>query len=257
MKFRHIFIVTGEGKDSSGAIKAELLRIMSECGAREADTPEKADMITVLGGDGTIMHASHVAQALDIPLIGVNLGRIGYLAELETGELSRFREVLEGKCSEEHRMMLAVTHKGKCYIALNDAVIHAQSIHLAHVALKCDGDPVNTYRADGLICATSTGSTAYSMSTGGAVVDPRLDCICVTPLCCQALMARPLIFAPSCRLTLRCEGGDTCILTVDGGEDILLARGDEITVERSDRPLRLLKISEDRFYTVLNKKLYS
>ncbi|MBQ9117565.1 MAG: NAD(+)/NADH kinase [Clostridia bacterium] len=256
MKIRKLHIITGAGKDKDGAFREKLLEIISECGAKEVAAPEDAELIVVLGGDGSIMHASHTAQKYDIPLLGVNLGRIGYLAELETTELHRLREVLEGRYTEERRMMLTVSYGENEFICLNDVVIRAQTIHPARVTLKCDGQTVNTYRGDGLICSTPTGSTAYSVSAGGAVVDPRLECVCITPLCTQSLIARPLIFSPDCLLTMKVEEGYECMLTVDGDPPITLSANDEIQIGKCSRPLRMLRVSDDGFYTVLNKKLY-
>ena len=256
MKLKNIYIVTGIGKDADGKHRKRVTEVMALHGAKEVNTPEQADVIVVLGGDGTIMRASHTAQRLNIPIIGINLGRIGYMAELETDETDRFGEALEGNYTEERRMLLTVEYKGETYHALNDAVVRAQTIHPAFVTLECDGNIVNTYRGDGLICSTPTGSTAYSVSAGGSVIDPRLDCICITPLCAQSLVARPLIFSPECVLNMRAEEGYKCILTVDGEEGIPLDAGENVTIKRSERPLRMLKLSDDEFYTVLNRKLY-
>ena len=255
-KLKKIHIVVGEGKDESGAIRRQVSEIVSERNALLTANVEEAELIVVLGGDGTLMHASHAAQKYDIPMIGINLGRIGYMAEIETNELARLGEVIDGNYTVEERMMLTVEYGGTAYPALNDAVIRANTTHPAFVTLLCDGQMVNTYRGDGLICSTPTGSTAYSVSAGGSVVDPRLQCIGVTPLCPQSLIARPLIFSPECVLTVRAEEGQACILTVDGEEAIPLRAGADVTVRRSNVSLKMIRITDDGFYTVLNKKLY-
>lgn len=255
-KLTKIHIVTGDGKDECGAIRRHILEIMAEEGAEEAVSAEDSELIIVLGGDGTIMHASHTAVLHGIPIVGINLGRIGYMAELEPTELERLREIIDGNYTVEERMMLTVSYGGREYPALNDAVIRASTTHPAYVTLLCDGQKVNTYRGDGLICSTPTGSTAYSVSAGGSVIDPRLNCIGVTPLCTQSLIARPLIFSPDCTLTLRAEEGRGCILTVDGEDGIPLTAGENVTVKMSDTPLKMIRITDDGFYTVLNKKLY-
>lgn len=255
-KLTKIHIVTGDGKDESGDIRRRIRELIAEAGAIETDNAEEAELIVVLGGDGTIMHASHMAVSHGIPIVGVNLGRIGYMAELEPNELRKLSEIIDGQYTTEERMMLTVEYGGKSYSALNDAVIRASTTHPAYVTLECDGQRVNTYRGDGLICSTPTGSTAYSVSAGGSVVDPRLNCIGVTPLCPQSLIARPLIFAPESTLTLRAEEGRGCILTVDGEDGIPLTAGENVTVKMSETPLRMIRITDDGFYTVLNKKLY-
>jgi len=251
-----IHIITGEGKDENGYIRRRISEIIAANNATEAKNAGDADLIVVLGGDGTIMHASHTAVTCGIPLLGINLGRIGYLAELEPDELERLSDIIDGKYMLEERMMLKVDYGGRTYTALNDAVIRASTTHPAFVTLECDGQTVNTYRGDGLICSTPTGSTAYSVSAGGSVVDPRLDCIGVTPLCPQSLIARPIIFSPECVLTLRAEAGRGCILTVDGEDGITLSAGENVTVRRSPTPLKMIKLANDGFYTVLNRKLY-
>lgn len=255
MKIRNIYIVTGEGKDTDGTHRAHIRKLLRSAGANEVASPEQAELILVLGGDGTIMHASHIAQRLDIPLLGINLGRIGYLAELEVSEIDSISDILNGEYKEEHRMMLSVKHGIKTYTALNDAVIRTESTHPAFVTLLCDGNTVNTYRGDGLICATPTGSTAYSVSAGGSVIDPRLDCFAVTPLCPQALSARPLVFSPECELVMCAEDGYRCILTIDGDLGIPLEAGEAVRIRRDPRPLRMLRISDGNFYSTLSKKL--
>lgn len=256
MKLKKILIVTGDGKDADGICRKKIREVMDLCGAVEVDTPEKAELVLVLGGDGTIMHAAHTAQKYNIPLIGINLGRIGYLAELEVGELDRLADIFNGNYTTEKRMMLTVKHGRDVYTALNDVVIRAESIHPISVTVHCDGRAVNTYRGDGLICSTPTGSTAYSVSAGGSVIDPRVECIALTPLCTQSLIARPLIFSPECTLTFTAIENHRSILTIDGEHEIALSSGDIVTVAKCDRLLCMLRISSDNFYDVLNKKLY-
>ena len=255
-KLTKIHIVIGEGKDESGAIRRRITEIIAEKNATVTEDAEHADMIVVLGGDGTLMHASHTAVTHGIPIVGVNLGRIGYMAEIETEELHKLGDIIDGNYTVEERMMLTVTYDGNDYPALNDAVIRASTTHPAFVTLICDGQMVNTYCGDGLICSTPTGSTAYSVSAGGSVIDPRLNCIGVTPLCPQSLIARPLIFSPECTLTLCAEEGRGCILTVDGEDGIPLTAGKAVTVKKSNTPLKMIRVTDDGFYTVLNKKLY-
>ena len=255
-ELKKLHIVVGEGKDESGEILRRVSEIVADKNATVTDEAKDAELIVVLGGDGTIMHASHTAREYGIPVIGINLGRIGYMAEIETDELWRLGDVIDGNYTVEERMMLTVEYDGVEYPALNDAVIRASTTHPAFVTLFCDGQIVNTYRGDGLICSTPTGSTAYSVSAGGSVVDPKLQCIGVTPLCPQSLKARPLIFSPQCALTLRAEEGQACVLTVDGEDGIPLEAGKDVTVKRSEVSLKMIRVTEDGFYTVLNKKLY-
>lgn len=250
---RSIYIFTGENKDVDGKYRKLLTEKAALHGVKIADTAEGADAIAVLGGDGTILRVMPTALKYDIPVIGLNLGRIGYMAELDVNEDALISEFLSGSFYEEKRMTLSVEVSGQTCVALNDAVIHSGSTHMTRFRLFCNGNPVNTYRGDGLIFATPTGSTAYSMSAGGPVIDPSLDCIEITPICTQSLMARPLIFAPDSTLSVYAES-DGCILTVDGGESVELSAGTEITVRRGKSSLRMIKLKNDGFYGVLRRK---
>ena len=160
-----------------------------------------SDMIVVLGGDGTIMESARQAALRGTPVLGINLGHLGYLAELEMNELDLLDKVMNGDYRLDRRTMLSATIIGpnqkekQSGYALNDAVISNGFIsRIIDLQLSEDGTPINTYRADGLIISTPTGSTAYSMSAGGPVADPRISCFCVTPVCPQMLSARPILF---------------------------------------------------------------
>ena len=250
---KKVFIFVGKHKDTDEKVRKEIARIAAENGGSVVSTPEEADFIAVLGGDGTIMRASHIARRLDKAVIGINLGRVGYMAELQSDEIQALSEVFKGNYTEEKRMMLSVTANGKREYALNDAVIHAQSTHMSKFLLKCNESEVSLYRGDGLILATPTGSTAYSLSAGGSVIEPRLECICVTPICPQSPLARPLVFAPDNVLTAIVESYG-CMLTVDGREPETLKKGACVTVKKSDIGLRMIKLKEEGFYRVLRKK---
>ncbi len=250
---RSVYIFIGENKDVDGKYRRLLAEKAEGYGVKIVDTPEKADAIAVLGGDGTILRATPTALKYDIPVIGLNLGRIGYMAELDATEDALISDFFSGSFFEEKRMTLSVEVEGVTYTALNDAVLHARSTHMIKFCLCCNGNPVNTYRGDGLIFATPTGSTAYSMSAGGPVIDPTLECIEITPICTQSLMSRPLIFAPSSTLSVSLDSDD-CIITVDGGRAIELKAGTEIKIAKGERALRMIKLKKDGFYGVLRRK---
>jgi NAD+ kinase len=250
---KKVYIFVGSHKDADGIVRKGIEKVALENGGTVVDKPENADFIAVLGGDGTIMRASHLACKLDKAVIGINLGRVGYMAELQSDEVHSLSEVFKGNFTEEKRMMLSVTANGRKEYALNDAVIHAKSTHMSKFLLKCNGSMVSLYRGDGLILATPTGSTAYSMSAGGAVVEPRLECICVTPICPQSPLARPLVFAADNVFTAIVES-DGCMLTVDGREPEMLKKGATVTIKKSEVGLRMIKLKEEGFYRVLRKK---
>jgi NAD+ kinase len=224
----------------------------------------EADILIVLGGDGTILEVARRAAQRGTPILGVNLGRLGYMAELEMGEIDHLDRLFDGSYETEARSMLRVELlsaggelKSFCY-ALNDAVISNGSIsRIIDLELLEGGNPVTSYRADGLIIATPTGSTAYSMSAGGAIVDPRVDCFCVTPVCPHSFIARPLIFAGSSVLEVRnvCAREKVLYLTVDGRMNFELYRNQSVRIRKSSMETKLIRIKSCGFYKKLRQKM--
>ena len=251
MKKMYVFV--GKDKDADGECRALLESTVANCGACVTDSVEDADVIAVLGGDGTIMRAAALAVKYDIPVIGINLGRVGYMAELDKGEIPLIANFFNGSYTEEERMLLRCKVGKNVFLALNDAVIHTKNKHMSVLSVSCGDSDVNEYRGDGVILATPTGSTAYSMSAGGSAIDPRLKCICFTPICPQSPMARPMVFAPDSKITVRaCTSGS--MLTVDGADPLPFEKGEMLTVTKSSKKLRMVKLKKDGFYEVLRKK---
>ena len=249
---KKLYIFVGKNKDPDGYWRRTLEQTVEQY-ATVTDTPSQADVIAVLGGDGTIMRAATEAIKYNVPVIGINLGRVGYMAELDKSEIPLIERYFKNEYTEEARMMLSVKIGKRLLYSLNDAVVHSKNKHMSHLTLTCNGSVVNEYRGDGVIFATPTGSTAYSMSAGGSAIDPRLKCICVTPICPQSLSAKALVFAPDSKLELVAQTMD-CVLTVDGNDPIPLERGASLKIKRSDKKLRMIKLKEDGFYEVLRKK---
>ena len=231
----------------------------------------RADMIIVLGGDGSILEAARRAAPRQTPILGINLGRVGYMAELEMSELELlgrlFERVGDGTPAAyeiERRSMLNVEiinqagEVRQTMYGLNDAVITNGSVaRIVDIELSENGTPVTTYRADGLIVATPTGSTAYSMSAGGPVADPRVACLCVTPICPHSLGARPLIFPDSATLEIRniCHREKMLYLTVDGRTNCELYRGETVRITRSPLSTGLVRLKPCGFYHRLRAKM--
>lgn len=222
------------------------------------------ELLIVLGGDGSILEAARAAAPEGVPIVGVNLGRLGYMAEIEMDELNLLDKIVRGQYYVDERSMLKVEllRGGKectaTVLALNDAVITNGSVaRLVDLELRENGALLNTYRADGLIFATPTGSTAYSMSAGGPIIDPRQHCICMTPICPHSLAARPLIFPDDAVLEAKniCDREKMLYLTVDGRVNHELRRGDVVRVARADRTTKLLRVKERSFYLTLRQKL--
>ena len=224
----------------------------------------EADIVIVLGGDGSILEAARRAATGGTPILGINFGRLGYMAELEAGQLDELHRLFTGEYTLERRMMLRVDLLGSggelksfCY-ALNDAVVSNGSVaRVIDLELAENGETVTTYRADGVIIATPTGSTAYSMSAGGAIVDPSVGCFCVTPICPHSFAARPLIFSDRSVLEIRniCVREKMLYLTVDGKMSFELLRGQSVRVTRSRLETKLVRFRKSGFYRVLCRKL--
>ncbi len=224
----------------------------------------ESDIVIVLGGDGSILEAARRAATRGIPVLGINLGRLGYMAELEIGELDSLHKLFTGEYTLEHRSMLRVDLLGTggelkafCY-ALNDAVVSNGSVsRVIDLELSENGTKVTSYRADGVIIATPTGSTAYSMSAGGAIVDPAVPCFCVTPICPHSFAARPLIFSDRSVLEIRnvCAREKVLYLTVDGRINFELYRDQTVRVTKSKLETKLIRFKKSGFYRILCQKL--
>ncbi len=225
---------------------------------------EKVDVVVVLGGDGTLLAVARAIGARPIPILGVNLGTMGFLAEIARDELlPTLEEVIAGRFRTEERMRLEVVVEragqelGR-YLALNDAVIANTALaRIVDLTVSADGADVTTYHADGLIVATPTGSTAYSLSAGGPLVLPSLEAIVLTPICPHSLSQRPLVLPPTCAVAVVARGspGGDIKLTVDGQVGRELSDGDRVSVRRSDHPVRLLVPPDRNRFEVLREKL--
>ncbi len=222
------------------------------------------DAVCVLGGDGTILESARRAAPYGTPIIGINLGRVGFMAELEPNEIDKLEKMVSGEYKIEERAMLSVeiiNNAGKVRasgVALNDAAITNGSIaRIVDLELSEAGIPVATYRSDGLIIATPTGSTAYSMAAGGAIVDPRVACFCVTPICPHSLSSKPLVFPDSATICIKniCQREKMIYLTLDGRANFELYRGECVQVTRSHTSTRFITINESKFYTKLRTKM--
>ncbi len=223
-----------------------------------------AEAVIVLGGDGTILEAARRAAQRGTPILGINLGRVGYMAELELNELDLLPRLITEDYTLDTRTMLHVEQysaSGKPKVrtyALNDAVIsNGSTARIVDLELSENNMPVTRYRADGLIIATPTGSTAYSLSAGGAIVDPRLGCFCVTPICPYSLGARPLLFPDSASLQIKniCQRERNLFLTVDGRTNYELFRNETVRITRSPLVTNLIRIKNNGFYQILRTKM--
>ncbi len=228
------------------------------------DVYKQADAVIVLGGDGSILDAARRCAPHGKHLLGINMGHLGYMTELEMNDLTALSRVVAGDYCIDERAMLSVEvfnqnggRKAESF-ALNDAVISNGSVaRIVDLELYEGGKQVSLFRADGLIVATPTGSTAYSMSAGGPITDPKLPCFCVTPVCPHSLTARPMLFSDSAKLEIKnvCQREKMLYLTVDGRINFELYRGDVVRVTRSPLCTRLIRLRGDGFYAKLQEKM--
>jgi len=223
-----------------------------------------ADLIVALGGDGTMLSVARAAGARSVPILGVNLGRLGFLAEVSLDEvIPALEKAVAGDLKVVSRMRLDVrVHRGGqevgAFLALNDAVItSAQISRMIDVDAYADGTRVTTYHADGLIVATPTGSTAYSLSAGGPLLAPDLAAIVLTPICPHSLTQRPLVLPESAEVEVVPHApGKRASLTIDGQVGLeVLEEGDRIVIRRSDHPVEIVASPFLDRYEILHAKL--
>lgn len=221
------------------------------------------DLIISLGGDGTLLRAAKIAATNGIPIFGVNLGGLGFLTQIGIDNLEIFLEkIYQGKCFLDERMMLDCIVKRKekeikKFTALNDIVIGKGAFaRLISLATYINDDYVITYSADGLVISTSTGSTAYSLSAGGPIVNPNINSMILTPICPHTLSARPLIIGENDQVRITLElSEEEVMVTIDGQEGFTLEPKDEVIVKKSIYKTRLIAFKEKSFYAILREKL--
>ena len=225
------------------------------------------DFVIAVGGDGTIIHAAKNAAFHSKPVLGINNGRLGFMAGLEPSELSRLDALITGRYTLQNLMMLKVTveSKGgeKQLFCLNDAVVSKGALsRIIDISVDCDRQSLIRYRADGLIVSTPTGSTAYSLSAGGPVVDPAVSSILITPICPHSLISRSIVVNPDAQIEINAsretsiDGDNDIFLTIDGEQSLPLAPGDTVTVCRAgDVTAKLCRIKDENFYVAIKSKM--
>lgn len=227
------------------------------------DDPSAIDFLVTLGGDGALLRGARWAGPAGTPVLGVNLGRLGFLTTVTLEEMEEALDrIAGGEFVIDERMALEVEVEntedatGPLY-ALNDAVMHRGGlVRVVHLRVWLDDEEVGLYRGDGVIVATPTGSTAYSLSAGGPISDPRLDAIVITPICPHTLAVRPLVLRASARIIIEVVSSpEDLILTIDGQVGSTIKPGDRVLVRKSDRPVRLIRLPGQSFFSLLRRKL--
>ncbi len=229
-------------------------------GVLEEITAE-CDMIIAIGGDGTILQASSYASVNNKLLLGINTGRLGFMASMETHELYNLSRLMSGDYKVEKRMMLDCEHvscsKSVKFTALNDVVISGQYAKLADFTVYSNGIEVSSFRADGIVFSTPTGSTAYALSAGGPILEPGIKCIQMTPVCPHSLSSRTMLFSTDKVLTVENNARDqgNLYMSVDGKITGKVDNDDKIIISRSAKYLSLIDINGNSFYNAVNSKL--
>ena len=224
---------------------------------------KSAEALICFGGDGTILHSSKLAMRRNIPILGVNIGTVGFMAELESGEMEQLARLARDDYRVDERMTLYVRllHEGRVIyrdVALNDAVITKGAVaRVIQTAVFLDGVEAMNFSGDGVIAATPTGSTAYSMSAGGPIVEPQADNIILTPICAHDLQPRSLIAAPQRRVEIQIGRVNrrNAFLSVDGGKAMRVYGGDRILLECGNQKTKLLKLKNTSFFDLVKSKL--
>lgn len=270
--FQRVAILARDGHEAIASAAAELAAHLEKLGCSASlgngagDPPGLADaqLIIAMGGDGAMLRAAQTAVRNNTPLLGVNLGRLGFLADLGQRRFeSELSALLGGQYSSERRMLVSARltrseGKARRATALNDVVAHRSGgARILELSSTVDGRRLATYRGDGFIAATPTGSTAYAMSCGGPIVDPRLDATVLVPICPHKLDDRPLVIPGSARLTLSipADTGVDAAVSCDGIALGVLEFGQTLTVSRSSRRLKLIHPSDYNYFSALREKL--
>ena len=223
---------------------------------------ENCDLILALGGDGTILKIVNQAAAFDVPVAGINLGHLGFLTQAERDDLSNLKKILEGDFLVEHRMMLEarVISGGKTiktYTALNDIIIRGDSSKMISLTAEVDGTAASKYLADGIIIATSTGSTAYSLSCGGPIVHKDLDCMIMTPICPHTMKSRCMIIPPEACIAVRFDASycSEVDLKIDGISAKHPGADEYVEIVRSEKRVPMINVASRGYFDVIRKKL--
>ena len=227
-------------------------------GIKREDVPGRCDLVVVLGGDGTLLTIAHLAAQENVPVLGVNLGSLGFLTEVPLDEtfltLDAFLAGDESVVS--HRRLLEATYKGKPSYCLNDVVINKGALaRMIQATVWIDDKPIVTTRADGLIIATPTGSTAYSLSAGGPIIQPNIPAIVIAPICPHTLTFRPMVITSESTIKVQLNSKEEVFLTLDGQRGDVMEMNDTVKVQISSLELQLISSPARNYFDLLQEKL--
>ncbi len=265
------YIITNDSKDPLYDLTNEIRILIEEAGgtaiiAREIEgvyeVPEGIDCVVTLGGDGTLIRATSDLHEYDIPFIGVNLGTLGYLTEIERDNLKAdICQLVNGETLIEERMMICGEINQKYEVALNDIVVTREgSLRTIRFQIYVNGAYLHSYKADGMIISTPTGSTGYSMSAGGPIVEPTASLFIVTPICSHSLNSRSIILSSDDVIEIVLGGGregscEEASVSFDGGASFAIYTGDRVRITKAKKRMKLMKLSSVSFLETLSKKM--
>ncbi|MBQ7046842.1 MAG: NAD(+)/NADH kinase [Oscillospiraceae bacterium] len=227
----------------------------------EEEMLDKCSAVITVGGDGTIIHSAKKAALYSKPVLGINAGRLAFMAGLEINELDLLKKLITGEYFIDKRMMLktVVESNGErvdCGYSINDTtVMRMGRLKIVELNVDLNNRHFNKYLGDGLILATPTGSTAYSLSAGGPIVDPQLEGIILTPICSHSVFSRSLVFGSDSRLSVSSADSSDFLISCDGDEPIVISGKDNVTVQRADISANFIRLKPDNFVDILNRKM--
>ena len=269
-------IVTNDGKDTDYSVTDQVVTLLQNAGKtcilcqKDEDkniimesVPDQIDCAIVIGGDGSLIEVARTLWEKDVPILGINMGTLGYLTEVEVNHIEEdLNQMLAGDYVFEERMMLKGTlEDGTQDVALNDIVVSRKGeLRIIHLKLFFNGELLNSYEADGVIISTPTGSTAYNLSAGGPVVEPTASLIVITPICSHALNTRSIVLSSEDEIMIEIGEGrngsrEEVYVTFDGADRMIMETGAKIMVRRADARTKILKLNKVSFLETLRRKM--
>lgn len=272
----HFLIVTNDGKDKEYKVTNHVKSLLEQAGKKcvlcEKDEkkqivresiPEDLDCAIVIGGDGSFIEAARVLEERDLPILGINMGTLGYLTEVELNHIDEALEkVVNGEYSLEKRMMLeGIFQNGESNVALNDIVVSRKgALRVIHFRLFVNGELLNSYKSDGIILSTPTGSTAYNLSAGGPIVEPTATLIVITPICSHALNTSSIVLSGEDEIMIEIGEGrngsvEEVSVAFDGADMVTLFTGDRMRIHKACACTKIMKLSKVSFLEIMRRKM--
>ncbi len=269
-------IVTNDGKDTDYKVTNKIKQLLEDAGKScvlcEKDAnkriikksiPDDIDAVIVIGGDGSLIEAARALQKHDTPILGINMGTLGYLTEVEISDIEEaVKKIIAEDYILEKRMMLeGIFDNGHKDICLNDIIASRKgALRVIHFDLFVNGELLNSYKADGVIISTPTGSTAYNLSAGGPIVEPTASMIVITPICSHALNTSSIVLSAEDEIVIRIGEGrngtiEEVLVAFDGADTVTLYTGDTVTIRKSDAETKIMKLSKVSFLEIMRRKM--